>query len=137
MFNYGKRIVEIREKHSLSARTLAAALNASPSTLSRIESSGVPPTAQLLDQILEYFGMSYSDFFNDESNYKNISIDHEMQQEENFSYKTDENNLKITNDEYDIIIAYRKATIPEKTAINALLEQYKEKTEDLLEIKNA
>ena len=139
MFNYGKRIIELREKHNISARKLALLIEANPSTISRIETGQGLPSVQILDQIIEYFGISYSDFFNDDTSCHDVTIKDPVPGDEKHSgkiyYDNTGRNIKITNNELDMIMAYRKASMPEKTAINVLLEQYKDKEE--LEVRHA
>lgn len=127
MFNYSKRIVQLREEINISARKLAVDINVDPSTISKIESGQAMPSVQILDKLIKYFVISYSDFFNDDTSFKEVTVSKEN--------GTKGINAKITSDELDMIMAYRKASMPEKTAINVLLEQYKSKGE--LEVKHA
>ena len=121
MFDYGKRISDLRKKNGISANKLAISLEVSPSQISRIESGINFPSMQLFDKIINYFGISYSDFFNDESSFIEVSLISENRTE----YTPGKTNAKITTDEMDMIVAYRKASEAERTAINALLGQYK------------
>lgn len=127
MFDYGKKLVELRKTNKVSSKQLAEILSVTTTQISRIENGKSMPSVQLLDQIIGYFGISYSDFFNDDINFIDVTVSKEN--------GTKGINAKITSDELDMIIAYRKASMPEKTAINVLLEQYKSKGE--LEVKHA
>lgn len=127
MFDYGKRIADLRKRIPIASRQLAIILDITPSQLSRIENGKSMPSVQILDQIIGYFGISYSDFFNDDTSFTDVTVSKEN--------GTKGINAKITSDELDMIMAYRKASMPEKTAINVLLEQYKSKGE--LEVKHA
>ena len=131
MFDYGKRISDLRKKNGISANKLAISLEVSPSQISRIESGINFPSMQLFDKIINYFGISYSDFFNDESSFIEVSLISENRTE----YAPGKTNTKITTDEMDMIVAYRKASEAERTAINALLGQYK--STDNLGVKHA
>lgn len=127
MFDYSSRIMQLRNEKKISARKLATEINSDPSRISQIESGKSFPSAKILDDIINYFGISYSDFFNDDTNFTDVTVS-----KENWTKGI---NAKITSDELDMIMAYRKASMPEKTAINVLLEQYKSKGE--LEVKHA
>lgn len=127
MFDYGKKLVELRKTNRVSSKQLAEILSVTTTQISRIENGKSMPSVQLLDQIIGYFGISYSDFFNDDTNFTEVTVSKEN--------GTNGINAKITSDELDMIMAYRKASMPEKTAINVLLEQYKSKGE--LEVKHA
>lgn len=135
MFDFGERIIQLRKKEGLSARKLALAVTVDPSTISKIERNQALPSVQILDDIIKYFGISYSDFFNDESNYKSVSIDN-IEVQDGKLYKADKDKFKITKDEMEMVKAFRQASEAEKTAIDALLAQYKNNSEDL-EVKHA
>lgn len=127
MFDYGKRIKTLMGEKGLTSRQLSIYLEVSPSQINKIENGKSMPSVQLLDQIIVYFGISYSDFFNDDTSFTDVTVSKEN--------GTKGINAKITSDELDMIMAYRKASMPEKTAINVLLDQYKSKGE--LEVKHA
>ena len=127
MFDYGKRISFLRKKMNISTRKLAAELEVYPSTISRIETGQGFPSVQILDDVIKYFGLSYSDFFDDESEFMEATV---LEKDSQCSPK-----VQITADEMDMIVAYRKASEAERTAINALLGQYK--STDNLGVKHA
>lgn len=139
MFDYGNRIKSLINKNGITSRQLAIYLEVSPSQINRIENGNSMPSVQILDKIIEYFGISYSDFFNDDTSYQDVTIKDPLPGDEKHSgkmyYDNAGRNIKITNNELDMIMAYRKASMPEKTAINVLLEQYKDKEE--LEVRHA
>lgn len=89
MFNYGKKIKELRTQKNISAYKLAKDLNVSQPTISRIETGSALLSVQLLENICEYFSIPLTEFFCDEAqinndnlidaDYENLSIDELVQ----------------------------------------------------------
>lgn len=89
MFNYGKRIKELRTQKNISAYKLAKDLNVSQPTISRIETGSALLSVQLLESICKYFSIPLTEFFCDETqinndnlideDYENLSIDELVQ----------------------------------------------------------
>ena len=89
MFNYGKRIKELRTQKNISAYKLAKDLNVSQPTISRIETGSALLSVQLLESICKYFSIPLTEFFCDEAqinndnlidaDYENLSIDELVQ----------------------------------------------------------
>lgn len=63
MFNYGKRIKEIRTQKNISAYRIAKDLNFAQTTISKIETGINTPSLQLLESICDYLSISLSEFF--------------------------------------------------------------------------
>lgn len=63
MFNYGKRIKDIRTQKNISAYKLAKYLQVDQTTISKIETGVNIPSLQLLERICEYLSISLSEFF--------------------------------------------------------------------------
>lgn len=74
MFDYGKKIKQIRNKNDISAYKLAKDLKVSQPTISRIETGSGIPSLQLLEKICEYFSISMSDFFYDDNSIEEPQI---------------------------------------------------------------
>lgn len=74
MFNYGQKIKEIRSKNDISAYKLAKDLNIAQTTISKIETGTNTPSLQLLEKICEYFSISMSAFFYNDSYIENPHI---------------------------------------------------------------
>lgn len=62
----GQQIRELRTKASLSQEAFAKELDIPPNTLSRWETGKYKPTAENLDQIARFFGVSITIFFPDQ-----------------------------------------------------------------------
>ena len=126
MFNYGKKIMFLRKKRNMTVGQLSKAIGVTSGQVSKIENGKSMPSVQILDDIIKYFGISYSDFFDDGSSFIEVPVISENRTEHTRTEHTPGNtNAKITTDEMDMIVAYRKASEAERTAINALLGQYK------------
>ncbi len=114
----------------------------SRSNLSKIENSHSYPSLQLLEKICYYFEISLSEFFAGESGYSNKT---DLSEEEQYilklwngsdedtkmlvkSYlKNEKIHQSLETDDIAMLMAYKKASPAEKTAIDALLNQYKDK----------
>jgi len=150
MFHYGEKIKQLRKSKNMSANQLSIYLEISRSNLSKIENSHSYPSLQLLEKICNYFEISLSGFFAEEGKDKNKS---DLSNEERYILKlwnsSDENAKRLVKsylknenihqslgtDDIDMLTAYKKASAAEKTAIDALLNQYKCK--DSLLLKHA
>ena len=111
------------------------------STISAIEIGKNLPSLQLLEKICDYFEISLSEFFAEEDETKNKS---DLSDEERYilklwngsdedtkmlvkSYlKNEKIHQSLETDDIAMLMAYKKASPAEKTAIDALLNQYKE-----------
>ena len=144
MFDYSKRIVQLREQRGLTRSQLSRELNTNPTRISQLESGSSYPSVQMLDEIIKYFGISYSDFFNDETAYIDAVVidvlESDIEQREGRILRQgtymENHDARVTKEEMEMVRAYRKTSIAEKTAINALLAQYKENDKEL-EAKHA
>ena len=142
MFNYSSRIKNLRESAELSSSKLAGELGITSSAISAIETGKNLPSVQLLEKICDYFEISLSDFFAEEDETKNKS---DLSDEERYilklwngsdedtkmlvkSYlKNEKIHQSLETDDIAMLMAYKKASPAEKTAIDALLNQYKDK----------
>lgn len=136
----------MRESAGLSSSKLAGELGITSSTISAIETGKNLPSLQLLEKICDYFEISLSDFFSEESKYKNET---DLSDEERYilklwngsdedtkilvkSYlKNEKIHQSLETDDIAMLMAYKKASPAEKTAIDALLNQYKDKDNPL------
>lgn len=141
LFNYSSKIKNLRESAGLSSSKLSSELGMTSSTISAIEIGKNLPSLQLLEKICDYFEISLSDFFAEEGKDKNKS---DLSDEERYILKlwnsSDENAKRLVKsylknenihqslgtDDIAMLMAYKKASPAEKTAIDALLNQYKE-----------
>lgn len=142
MFNYSSRIKKLRESAGLSSSKLAGELAITSSTISAIETGKNLPSLQLLEKICDYFEISLSEFFAEEDESNNKS---DLSNEEQYilklwngsdedtkmlvkSYlKNEKIHQSLETDDIAMLMAYKKASPAEKTAIDALLNQYKDK----------
>ena len=141
LFNYSSKIKNLRESAGLSSSKLSSELGMTSSTISAIEIGKNLPSLQLLEKICDYFEISLSEFFAEEDESKNKS---DLSDEERYilklwngsdedtkmlvkSYlKNEKIHQSLETDDITMIMAYKKASTAEKTAIDALLNQYKE-----------
>jgi len=66
MFNYGKRLKELRNKRKLSANALAQKIGLDPTMIYKIESGNAKPSLKTLEKICDFFEIALNDFFNPE-----------------------------------------------------------------------
>ena len=136
----------MRESAGLSSSKLAGELGITSSTISAIETGKNLPSVQLLEKVCDYFEISLSEFFAEEDESKNKS---DLSEEEQYilklwngsdedtkilvkSYlKNEKIHQSLETDDIAMIMAYKKASTAEKTAIDALLNQYKDKDNPL------
>ncbi len=142
LFNYSSKIKNLRESAGLSSSKLSSELGMTSSTISAIEIGKNLPSLQLLEKICDYFEISLSEFFAEEDESKNKS---DLSDEERYilklwngsdedtkmlvkSYlKNEKIHQSLETDDIAMLMAYKKASPAEKTAIDALLNQYKDK----------
>ena len=142
LFNYSSKIKNLRESAGLSSSKLSSELGMTSSTISAIEIGKNLPSLQLLEKICDYFEISLSEFFAEEDESKNKS---DLSNEEQYilklwngsdedtkmlvkSYlKNEKIHQSLETDDIAMLMAYKKASPAEKTAIDALLNQYKDK----------
>ncbi len=142
LFNYSSKIKNLRESAGLSSSKLSSELGMTSSTISAIEIGKNLPSLQLLEKICDYFEISLSEFFAEEDETKNKS---DLSDEERYilklwngsdedtkmlvkSYlKNEKIHQSLETDDIAMLMAYKKASPAEKTAIDALLNQYKDK----------
>ena len=146
LFNYSSKIKNLRESAGLSSSKLSSELGMTSSTISAIEIGKNLPSLQLLEKICDYFEISLSEFFAEEDETKNKS---DLSDEERYilklwngsdedtkmlvkSYlKNEKIHQSLETDDIAMLMAYKKASPAEKTAIDALLNQYKDKDNPL------
>lgn len=58
VYNFGEILLELREKHGLTQNQLAQRLGLKNSTISKYETSNVPPPALMVRKIAKTFGVS-------------------------------------------------------------------------------
>ena len=58
LYNFGKILLELRERHGLTQNQLAHRLGLKNSTISKYETSNVPPPALMVRKIAKTFGVS-------------------------------------------------------------------------------
>lgn len=58
VYNFGEILLELREKHGLTQNQLAHRLGLKNSTISKYETSNVPPPALMVRKIAKTFGVS-------------------------------------------------------------------------------
>jgi len=66
MFNYGKRLKELRNKRKLSANALAQKIGLDPTMIYKIESGSAKPSLKTLEKICDFFEITLNDFFDSE-----------------------------------------------------------------------
>lgn len=140
-FNIGEKIKELRNSKLMSANKLSKEIGVSQSAISLLENGKNKPSFELLEKICDYFEISLSDFFAEESESKNntdlsdeeqyiLKLWNGSDRDTKLLVKTYLKNEKIhqslETDDITMIMAYKKASPAEKTAIDALLNQYKE-----------
>ncbi|MFL0198421.1 helix-turn-helix domain-containing protein [Clostridium sp. WILCCON 0269] len=67
MIDIGKKLVHIRKINNISANKLALSIGVDPSTINKIEKGTAKPSIDLLIKICEFFSITLSEFFNDDS----------------------------------------------------------------------
>ncbi|MBS7531849.1 helix-turn-helix transcriptional regulator [Hazenella sp. IB182353] len=67
MFDFGKRISELRKSQKSTQEQFAMMLDISRENLSRIENNKITPSMSTLNKICEVTGISIKQFFNPES----------------------------------------------------------------------
>lgn len=141
MFDYAKKLKDIRMKNDVSSSQLAIELGVNRSTISSIETGRNLPSTPLLEKICDYFEISLAEFFSEDDNPKSRS---ELSEEEIYILKLWNNAPEDTkaivksylkkesitqdfsNDDITMLLAYKKTSPAEKVAIDALLNQYKD-----------
>lgn len=68
------RIYDLRQAKQISARELSLSLGQNHSYINKVENGQSLPSYEILDYICEYFGISYSEFF-DEGNKNPIDLE--------------------------------------------------------------
>ncbi|WP_373845344.1 helix-turn-helix domain-containing protein [Clostridium sp.] len=67
MIDIGKKLIHIRKKNNISANKLALSIGVDPSTINKIEKGTAKPSIDLLINICDFFSITLSEFFNDNS----------------------------------------------------------------------
>lgn len=67
MIDIGNRVIELRKLHKISQNKLAISLNVAAATINKIEKNTAKPSIDLLIKICEFFSITLSEFFNDNS----------------------------------------------------------------------
>lgn len=75
MFNYGQRIQKLRIQKNISGTKLAKDLNIDQTTISKIENNTNKLSLVMLERICDYFSISLSEFFCDETQINNLNFD--------------------------------------------------------------
>lgn len=95
MFDYAKRLKELRENKNISARKLAQGLNITPAQISRIENKINNPSILLIDSICTFFNITHAEFFKNDNVFSSASTEEELELLSHFRHLNEKDQWRL------------------------------------------